>query len=419
MLIFSELQKKILLITFCLLIITILTIFWHKYIILRFPNIVIDDGSLNYESLQFFFAGIVKNLIEVNKYEQELFGLKFYLSRMPIIPFIIKWIYLYISKNFLIILLIKNYLIFISLLLILYKILKKNFLVLGCFFLFIYNPYNLITLLRLIPEEGIISIFITILYLSITKKEIDFRLVTLSLVIIYFTKASQLLLCYLLPFILIFENQNKNKYLPLIFIILSYICWGSFSYYKSQKFVSPLSISSLSGLTLSVVYNEKFNDVYPFKSPDILLKDIMYEKKNELKKVQNEFEFNKIFSKEIIQYVKENEKFFFESIKKKLYVLFLNVKYDSQDESSNKFKKIRITEIPNKILFNISILIAIFSIIKKSNNRVDNYYLLIIILYLIPYLIGFIYTRHLVPLYILSNVYLFLKYIRLRGILNG
>ena len=142
-------------------------------------------------------------------------------------------------------------------------------------------------------------------------------------------------------------------------------------------------------------------------------------KKNELKKVQNEFEFNKIFSKEIIQYVKENEKFFFESIKKKLYVLFLNVKYDSQDESSNKFKKIRITEIPNKILFNISILIAIFSIIKKSNNRVDNYYLLIIILYLIPYLIGFIYTRHLVPLYILSNVYLFLKYIRLRGILNG
>ena len=166
MLIFSELQKKILLITFCLLIITILTIFWHKYIILRFPNIVIDDGSLNYESLQFFFAGIVKNLIEVNKYEQELFGLKFYLSRMPIIPFIIKWIYLYISKNFLIILLIKNYLIFISLLLILYKILKKNFLVLGCFFLFIYNPYNLITLLRLIPEEGIISIFITIFLLE-------------------------------------------------------------------------------------------------------------------------------------------------------------------------------------------------------------------------------------------------------------
>ena len=110
---------------------------------------------------------------------------------------------------------------------------------------------------------------------------------------------------------------------------------------------------------------------------------------------------------------------FFESIKKKLYVLFLNVKYDSQDESSNNFKKIRITEIPNKILFNISILIAIFSIIKKSNNRVDNYYLLVIILYLIPYLIGFIYTRHLVPLYLLSNVYLFIKYIRLRGILNG
>ena len=78
-----------------------------------------------------------------------------------------------------------------------------------------------------------------------------------------------------------------------------------------------------------------------------------------------------------------------------------------------EINNIRFTEIPNKIFFNVSLLLLMMSLINnKKFEREDYYYIVFIIFHLLPYMIGFIYTRHMVPLYVLGNFYIFLKYLK-------
>jgi hypothetical protein len=397
-------------------IITILTIIWYNYIIIRFPHFIHENGNINYESLHFFFGGLTKNLIEKDEFYQNIYGINFYLSRMPLIPLFLKWSYLYISKKFLIILLVKNYLIFSILFYFLYKFLKKHALVFIVFLILFYNPYNTFMIIRLIPEEGILAILILSLYITLLQKEVNFKVLALLIVAIYFTKASQFLFCYIFSIIPILIFKNRLKYLPLLLIFISYITWTSFAYIKINKFITPFSITSISGLTLSVAYHEKFLQLYPNQSPDLLVNDIVKKKIDKINSFENEIEFNRSFKEDIFLKISNDKNFVLKSFLKKIHVLFLNVKYDAQNINSNKFEKIRYSEIPNKIVLFLSILIFLIAMIKKMLRKEDLYFITILSVYLIPYLIGFLYTRHLVPIYVLCHFYLFLKYIKLKNV---
>ena len=47
-------------------------------------------------------------------------------------------------------------------------------------------------------------------------------------------------------------------------------------------------------------------------------------------------------------------------------MLFFNVKYDAQNINSNKFDKIRYSEIPNKIVLFLSLTIFFIAMFKKN-----------------------------------------------------
>lgn len=414
-LIFKSKNIKLYLFFLYFAVITVLTLIWYNYIIIKFPHLIHDNGNINYESLHFFFGGLTKNLIEKDEFYQNLYGIDFYLSRMPLIPLFLKWSYLYISKKFLIILLIKNYLIFTILFYFLYKYLKKHILVLIAFLILFYNPYNTFTIIKLIPEEGILAILILSLYITLLKKEVNFKVMALIIVFIYFTKASQLLLCYIFSIIPIIIFKNRLKYLPVLLILISYIAWASFAYNKTNKFITPFSISSISGFTLSIAYHEKFLQLYPNQPPDLLVPEIVKKKIHKTNNFKNEIEFNKSFKEDIFSKISNDRNFVLKSFIKKIYVLLFNVKYDAQNINSNKFDKIRYTEIPNKIVLFLSIIIFFITMFKKNLKKDDLYFITILFLYLIPYLIGFLYTRHLVPIYLLCHFYLFLKYIKLKN----
>ena len=414
--IFKSKNIKFYLFFFYFAAVSILTIIWYNYIIIRFPYLIYENGNINYESLNFFFGGLTKNLIENDEFYQNIYGINFYLSRMPLIPLFLKWSYLYISKKFLIILLVKNYLIFSILFYFLYKFLKKHALVLIAFLILFYNPYNTFMIIRLIPEEGILAILMLSLYITLLEKEVNFKVMALIIFTIYFTKASQLLLCYIFSIIPILIYKNRLKFLPIILIFISYIAWTSFAYNKINKFITPFSISSISGLTLSVAYHEKFLQLYPNQSPDLLVNEIVKKKIDKINSFENEIEFNRSFKEDIVLKISNDKSFVLKSFLKKIYVLFFNVKYDAQNINSNKFDKIRFSEIPNKIILFLSIIIFFIEMFKKRLKKEDFYFITILSLYLTPYLIGFIYTRHLVPIYLLCHFYLFLKYIKLKNV---
>ena len=78
--------------------------------------------------------------------------------------------------------------------------------------------------------------------------------------------------------------------------------------------------------------------------------------------------------------------------------------------------KLDILKIPNKIVLFLSLTIFFIAMFKKNLKKEDLYFITILFVYLIPYLIGFLYTRHLVPVYVLCHFYLFLKYIKLKNV---
>lgn len=392
----------------------LLTIIWHSYITSRFPYLINEHGQLVYSRLDFFFGPLLENLVNKNEYFFSYLNQKIYLGRMPLIPFFLDSTLTYVTKSYLGILIIKNFILISLVLFFLKKFLKKNLLIFISLIILFYNPYNTLTIVRLIPEESYTSIFLLILFLGLSlHKKPNFILVGILITLIYLTKASMLFFCYFLTIFLILIFKSKESFLPFILILCTYLFWASNGYYKTGKFVSPFSISSISGLTLSVAYDKNFLKIYPKQSPDILLDKIIKKNKDKISKSRSEHELDKIFKDEVFNKIISDKFFVVKSFFRKLYVLFINIKFDAQTLLSDNYNNIRFTEIPNKIFFNVSLLLLMMSLINnKKFEREDYYYIVFIIFYLLPYMIGFIYTRHMVPLYILGNFYIFLKYLK-------
>ena len=82
-------------------------------------------------------------------------------------------------------------------------------------------------------------------------------------------------LCTFLSIFFIFSKFNKEKYffLPLIFLIISNLIWGTYSYKKTGVFAFGTNLASYNAFTLNHAYNDRFT-LYPAISPDVLTDEI-------------------------------------------------------------------------------------------------------------------------------------------------
>ena len=95
---------------------------------------------------------------------------------------------------------------------------------------------------------------------------------------------------------------------------------------------------------------------------------------------------------------------------KKIHVIFTNLKKDAQPEFSKDFNSIRFSNIPNKLVLILCVFLILKDFYKKKFHQNNLIFFLILISFINPYIIGYSYTRHIVPLYIISHFYLFLRY---------
>ena len=98
----------------------------------------------------------------------------------------------------------------------------------------------------------------------------------------------------------------------------------------------------------------------------------------------------------------------------KIKTIFFNIYKDGQvyKKEENPEKKIIYSLIINKALLLISLFVAVYFFlknIKSGNYKLELYFLLIFCLSMPPYIIGWVLSRHLVPLFLISQIYLFLK----------
>jgi hypothetical protein len=403
----------------------------------RFPWII-EKNSYNIiiEKIPFNFGNLIHNLVYKNIYIQKIYDTNFYVARHPFLPIFLTILFK-ISKNFFFIVISKNIILFTTYFFFSYIFLLKNrntvTLFLTVLLVPIVVPYNFSVALNFVYEDNLLAIFLPLLFLGLLgNNNYKFLYVGVILFVLYFIKSSVFFIVLILPLIIIFFNK-RFIYFPLIMSVLAVIIWGGFGYYKSGRFPFLGSLESINSHNLSSALNKNFHRYYPNLNVDLLLKEPS-------KKINSEWEFYDYYNIENKKFLKDNFTQYISDITIKLKFIFFGIRIDglvdnqsgesinNQDLSYKRFSSfgrpiylnkyhenpIRYSSIFSKLFFNIAIIIATFNLFKKHKKfyklKLEVYFLSIVILYLIPFIVGWATSKHLVPISNISLLYLILHF---------
>ena len=164
---------------------------------------------------------------------------------------------------------------------------------------------------------------------------------------------------------------------------------------------------SIGGITLSSANNDKFNDIYPEYNPDTTYSYILGKHKKNYENLTNEFEIDNYFKNYNIDYIQNNKIEFAKGLLKKIYVIFFNLKNDALGPKSEKVGKFRFSNFINLPILYFTIFVILKNLFPERLKKKKFFLLIFCISYLFPFMIGFVYTRHLVPIYSICILYLF------------
>ena len=399
---FNKYNTYIILTSYLCLTISASLLFSFKFTSL-FPEII-NNNSIKLENIPFNIGNLINNLLHKSSYKVQMHGIDFYLDRLPFVAFI-TIIISKISSNIYFFLLIKNIFFFSLFFYICNKtkyIFHKN---LYFFFalthIFFFNFYNLQTSLNFVFEDAYISILLPSLFLILINERIKYKeiLASIFLILLFFTKTTMIYLTIVISVLIIFSEKTKLtiKYLPIFCIVICLFIWGLFGYNKTKRIPFLNSISSTNQEALALVFNDKFNYIYPEKIIDILYSEVI--SKN-LPSFKSEWEYHDYFKDRNLKYLAENKLEIAKGLVKKFNFLFFNIK------DKGKFS---IPHTLNRIVYLFSLLIFFYKIIKKKINKEDIYFITIITTNLLPLMIGWITSKHLVPIFVTCHIYCLLN----------
>lgn len=382
-----------------------------------------EEFNLILKNIQFGYGNLIYNLV----YKGEFYLLRhhdipYYLGRLPFHPLLMACMY-QISKNIFFIYVLKNILIYSVLFFISFKIFyKKNILIFySILILVLLNPYNLHVSLSIDFADCYTAIFVPCIFLLITSSyNKKYFIISIIMFILYLTKTSMFFLTLLFPIIfLIFEKKYKFiNFLPILSVLLAVLIWGSYGYYKTQKFPFLKTGSSTNSEGMSAIMNKDFKNFYPNKSVDLIpgaykIDDSVI--KNNLKTEWDIFEY---FDDRNKNYLINNKKeyFFNNMLLKTKFIIFGIYKDGLQSEINGTLKnQIKLTYLLNKIILILGIYYSFLTMIKnlykkKKIEKISFYYLVILFLTLLPNFAGWATAKHLVSITNLSLFYLTLKF---------
>ena len=401
-----------------IVIVSFLSLYFSYILENKFSYLFDQNKKIILSNMQFDYGNLIHNLFHYGTYVQEYNGIDSYLIRMPLLPIVTSFIGL-LSLNLYFFLLIKN-IIFFSLyyVSVLFFIKSKNYNGNILFFLslisiYFYNFYNLTTSLNYFFADSYISLILPSLFLLLIS-DYKYRHIPISILlfILYLSKSSMFFLSVFCPiFFYIIENKLsfKKRILPLFFISLAVLSWGSFGFVKTGKFPIASSLSSVNQEGLSRILNLEFKNYYPNKSVDL----IPFSKIDNI--FDNEWDYFYYYKKNNFNFIKNNYQEVIKNTLIKIKFILFNFKKDAvfPDENGQYKNPVMISHILNRVLNFIFILIILKKILVnlsfKEFDKSDIYSILIYMLFIFPYVVGWATSKHLVPIFLLINVCLITK----------
>ena len=158
--------------------------------------------------------------------------------------------------------------------------------------------------------------------------------------------------------------------------------------------------------------NSEFRNYYPHRSIDL----IPFNKIDNI--YNNEWEYFDHYKKNNLNFIKNNFNETFYGVLLKIKFIIFNYKKDGvfPDENGNYKNPIMISHILNRILGLLFIVVLIKKIIPSFNfrnfNKSDIYILSLYLPFLFPYVVGWSTSKHLVPIFLVINIYLITEFIK-------
>jgi len=138
---------------------------------------------------------------------------------------------------------------------------------------------------------------------------------------------------------------------------------------------------------------------------------LLTEKKYGFKDIKNEWEFNELFKKRNIEYLKINYQRYLKDAFIKLNFIFFYPFQDANTGTKNiDEKELKYSMIVNKVFLSSAIIIAFCALLKKFNKKTEYkeefYYFLILSLIIPVFVVGWATSKHLVGICNVSIIYL-------------
>ena len=374
---------------------------------------VVDvNNNIILENISFEFGALIKNLFYSGEYFSVINNVKFHLNKLPAIPLLLLFI-CKISLNYFFVVIFKNIITF-SLYFLFSYFLTKDFKNKILFYLIliipIIIPYSFSVALNYVYEDNLVALFLPLLFLSLVSKNKNrFVYSGVILFILYFVKTSMFLLVLIFPFLIIFFEKKIKIFLrlfPLLMSILAIIIWGYFGYSHTGRFPFGSAGASNNSYVLSFVLNKDFKNYYPEKSTDLIP---IFKPDKEFK---SEWEFYDYYKFQNKNYLKYNFTSYIKDISLKLNFIFFGIHVDGINVHNDKLTNnpIRYSSIFSKFFFNLSIFISLYVLAKNFKNilncKKELYFIVILILNLIPHIVGWATSKHLVAISNVSLIYL-------------
>ena len=376
-----------------------------------------ENYNIIFDNISFSNGELINNLYTKGEYYIYIDKIKFVLAKTPAIPLLIFFISL-ISKNFFFIIVFKNILIFTVyfyfILKIIAKINKSFFFLLTLLMVPIFIPYNFSVSLNFFYEDSLIAIFLPLIFLAtISNYKYKYEFIGLIIFILYFIKTSMLPIAIIIPLLIIFLEKKITRFIPIICAVAAILTWGLYGLNKTGRFPIFNASSSINSYVLSSVMNINFHKYYPNKSTDLIPAT------NKLpQKIINEWEFYDFYEQVNNTYINQNFDRYVKDIMIKLKFIFFGINRDGAfpDNNGNFDNNIRFSSIISKALLNLSILISLFFIVKNLKKinivKTEIYFLSFVILSLLPHILVWATSKHLVAISNISLIYLLFKFFK-------
>lgn len=424
---FLSLQEKKLIFLIYIILTLALSVLFCIYFLRQFPEFFYEDSfDINIIKIPFGFGNLLNNIFENKQYmNSELFKLhhdgvfiedlniNFVLKKLPFYTYLL-FLLLSISENIFFLIIIKNLIFFNIFYFTAYFSLRSlnmkisSFLIIIIFFLFV--PYNFKTFSEISFADSVTSILLGCLFLvSISKMKSKFFLIGIYLFILYLTKESMFGICVVLPILVVlfeFKNYKYRSFIPILFVLISIMCWGTFGLYKTGVFPFGSSLSTWKSYDMSKAFDEKFADYYPKYSTDFIDTNVID------KKISNEWEFYNYYKEKNINKLMEKFDLVFKNIILKIKFILFNIKPDGYqfETNINSDNLFILSSILNKFVFYLSIMILIYVFISKkySKNFMELYYFSLVCLNIAPHTIGWATSKHLIGIYLIAFIFIIL-----------